>query len=113
MHYWRSAVLGLALGLTPFAAQAHGGHDEEVAISQSSARARADYAPDQLVANKKIPASWQGKAQTSSDVRMSPAGLLWVVTYANPEETDKSKRTLYVYIDKVGYFHSFNFTGKL
>jgi hypothetical protein len=45
--------------------------------------------------------------------RPTPKGPVWVVTYENPEEKNKAKRTLYIFIDEMGYFINSNHTGKL
>jgi hypothetical protein len=113
MQMWKSILISAAMAFATVAAHAHAGHDDEQPVSRESALIRADYARDQLVASKKLPASWQGKPQTFSSSRPTPKGPVWVVTYENPEEKSKAKRTLYIFIDEMGYFINSNHTGKL
>lgn len=44
--------------------------------------------------------------------KATPAGVLWIITFNNPAETDKAKQTLYILLDGMGNYIGANHTGK-
>jgi hypothetical protein len=66
-----------------------------------------------LVEAKQLAPSWQGKAAKDLRTEQTPFGLVWVMSYENPAETDRAKRTVYIFFDEFGNFIGGNHSGKV
>ena len=61
-----------------------------------------------LVTQAKLGASWAKAKPLKSEVRTKNGVQQWVVTFSNPSERIRAKRTLYVIMDAAGSFVSAN-----
>lgn len=102
------AVLLLASGM----ALSHDDHGEDAPITKEVAAARGEMIVGALVEDKKLASSWQQKKQKEVASKVTPGGALWVVSFNNPAEKDKAKRTLYILLDDAGNYIGANHTGK-
>lgn len=112
MNKYLTAFAGMLLLVTGSLAQAHGNHDEEAPITRQLAGGRAMSVIGALVQDEKLAPSWAGKRPTEVLNKATPAGALWVITFTNPAEADKSKQTLYILLDGMGNYIGANHNGK-
>ena len=61
-----------------------------------------------LVTQAKLSASWTKVKPLKSEIRNQSGAQQWVVTFQNPSERVRAKRTLYVIMDADGSFVSAN-----
>ena len=101
-------TLAAAVGTIAVPAVAHpDGHGEYV----PQRRPIAEMAQDsviKLVTQAKLSASWAKAKPLKSDIRTKNGAQQWVVTFLNPSERVRAKRTLYVIMDADGSFVSAN-----
>jgi hypothetical protein len=117
MKILKSTILAslLALGSTNLyaaGAHSHGGssHVHEK-ISETKAITIAKGMKDGLIKKGKINNAWQNIDSSKAVKKAFAKGEEWVVTFNNPQIEDKSKQTLYVFVDLYGEVTGANFTG--
>ncbi len=106
----RIALLALAAAVGSIAvpAVAHpDGHGEYVPQRRPIAE-MAQGSVVKLVTQAKLSASWTKAKPLKSEVRTKNGAQQWVVTFQNPSERVRAKRTLYVIMDADGSFASAN-----
>ena len=106
----RIALLAVAAAVGTFAvpAVAHpDGHSEYVPQRRPIAELAQDSVV-KLVTQAKLSASWTKLKPLKSDIRTKNGAQQWVVTFRNPSERLRAKRTLYVIMDADGSFVSAN-----
>jgi len=113
MKLLRQALLGSLLAAIASLTFAHAGHGHGTPIPKDEVNVRAEQVVGFLIVGKKLARSWEKRQLKEVSSRESPDGLVWVVTYENPNETDKAKRTLYIFLDDLGNFIDSNHSGKL
>lgn len=67
---------------------------------------------DALVASGKLDASWKAVKHEKVEQVDGKKGKEWKVTFRNPQVTDTTKQTLYVFLSAPGNVLAANFTGK-
>jgi hypothetical protein len=67
---------------------------------------------DQLITDGKIEASWKDIVPSDAEQKDFSGKKEWVVTFKNPNATDKAKATLYIFLALNGNYLASNFTGK-
>src|SRR4030095_5561660 len=107
------ALLGSLLAVIASLSFAHAAHEHRTAIPKDEVNVRAEQVVGFLIVGKRLPRSWEKRQLKDVSSRESPNGLIWVVTYQNPNESDKSKRMLYIFLDDLGNFIDNNYSGKL
>jgi hypothetical protein len=103
---------GLCFALCAGLALAHPNHADGPPVAKDELPALGQRVMGSLVQSQ-LASSWQGK--TAKDVRsaQTPAGLVWIVSYENPAETDAAKRSLYIFFDEFGNFLGGNHSGRI
>ena len=117
MKILKSTILAslLALGSTNLyaaGAHSHGGstHIHEK-ISETKAITVAKIMKDGLIKKGTINNSWQNIDASKVEKKTFGKSEEWVVTFNNLQIEDKSKQTLYVFVDLYGEVTGANFTG--
>lgn len=106
----RIALLALAaaVGTTAVPAVAHpDGHGEYMPQRRPIAEMAQDSVV-KLVTQAKLSASWANAKPLKSEMRTKSGVQQWVVTFQNPSERVRAKRTLYVIMHLDGSFVSAN-----
>jgi hypothetical protein len=67
---------------------------------------------DSLVSSGKLDASWKAVKHEKVEQVDGKKGKEWKITFKNPQVTDTTKQTLYVFLSPVGNVVAANFTGK-
>ena len=67
---------------------------------------------DSLVSSGKLDSSWKAVKHEKIEQVDGKKGKEWKVTFKNPQVTDASKQTLYVFLSLPGNVVAANFTGK-
>lgn len=100
--------------LWSFGAAAHEGHDHEVVlITTSEAETRAKEEIARLADSGKIDSSWKTAAKVeTSGLKGEGKKQEWALTFSNPNVTDATKKTLYVFLTPTGKYVAANFTGR-
>ena len=111
MKIFKGILFGSLLTLFALLASAHPNHGDEAPISSAEASAIGSRAVSLLIDNRKLAESWQQKQLREVTSRQTSAGLVWVVRYENANEEDKTKRTLYIFVDEFGGFIGGNHSG--
>lgn len=106
----------LALGTTSLYAEgahSHGGvsHVHEK-ITEAKAIVIAKSMADNLAKKGTIDKSWENVDASKVEKKTFGKNEEWVVSFNNSKVEDKSKQTLYVFIDLTGEVTGANFTGK-
>ncbi len=113
MKLRRSVLAALSLVLASILAapaMAHEGHHGP--IEQDDAAKIASINIERLVDAGKLERSWKEKAKLqTADLVPDGKAKKWALTYQNPDATDASKRTLYVFLNEHGKYLVANFTG--
>lgn len=112
MKKYITAFAGLLFMMAGSLAHSHGSHDEEAPVTRQLAGGRAMGVVGALVQDKKLAPSWAGQRPTEVLNKATPAGALWIITFTNPAEADKSKQTLYILLDGMGNYIGANHNGK-
>ena len=81
-------------------------------ISKQKAIAKAEQQLAKLVKKGKVDKSWQGKQASSAEQKTYNGEKEWLVTFKNPDLSDKSKQTLYMFFKIDGHYLATNYTGK-
>lgn len=84
------------------------GHDNEYRPQRRPIAELAQESVVRLVTQAKLPASWSKVKPAKSAVRTKNGAQQWVVTFQNPAERNRAKRTLYVIMTPDGAFISAN-----
>jgi len=101
----------LALFITP--AIAGPGHSHSHGpISKEQAIIKAEKRLGRQVKRGKVDKSWQGKKAASAELKTYNGKKEWLVMFSNPELSDKSKQTLYMFFKLDGHYLATNYTGK-
>ncbi|MFC4159676.1 DUF6488 family protein [Chitinimonas lacunae] len=116
MKSWKCLIASSVLALTTVTANAHGSHGshgDEAPLTKESAATHGNQIVQQLIQDKKLPASWQKLTPSEVTNKQLFKGRMWVITYTNPQEKNAAKKTLYVFIDEFGNYVDANHTGGL
>ncbi|MCW8886161.1 MAG: DUF6488 family protein [Motiliproteus sp.] len=65
-----------------------------------------------LVKNNVIESSWNTVKIGNIEQKAFGSNREWVATFSNPQITDKSKQTLYIFLTLSGEYLAANYTGK-
>lgn len=103
------AAVPLMLGAT---ALAHEGHDHDEPLTSTDAASLADKALPDVIKAQKLNVSWQKAQRQEPKVLTANGAEVWVVSYANAQETNTANRLLYLFFDDLGNFVTANHTGK-
>ena len=88
------------------------GHSHDHGIKSESIQKIAEAEVQRLVLEKKIAKSW-GSMPIAKIGRTHQSYIDdWIVAFENPKIKKKSKRTLYIFVSKVGNITGANYTGK-
>ena len=104
--------LGAMLALVSISSFAHPDHGDETPVSKEQATLLAARAVALLVEQKHLAPTWQTKKLKDVATTETPMGPVWIVSFENPNETDKAKRLVYIYLDEFGNYLGGNHTGK-
>lgn len=96
----------------PALAGAGHSHGPQVPVSSEEVVDRATSTLAYLVDEKKVDASWAGKAVADVEQKTFSQGPEWVVIFKNNEIKDTSKRTLYMFFSLGGERLGANYTGE-
>lgn len=108
-----NVVLAALLILMPVRLLAHSDHGSWEPVTGEQAAGKAGQLVKTLVGNKKLSESWLKAKPAPVASRDTQYGPVWVVTFQNPEEKEKDKQTLYVFMDEAGEPIAANHEGKL
>ena len=106
-------IAGVVFAAIAGASSAHPNHGDGPPIGKEQVPALGDRAVMLLVEAKQLPQSWRGRPVKEVSSRETPVGPVWVVSYENPGEPDRAKRTVYLFFDEFGNFIGGNHSGKL
>jgi hypothetical protein len=106
-------VVGTLFALYLVGAAAHPNHGDGPPITKEELPVLGQRAMVALVEAKQLAPSWQGRAAKNVRSEQTPAGLVWVLDYENPAETDRAKRNVSIFFDEFGNFIGGNHSGKL
>ena len=112
MPTYKRCLLAALLLLACGAANAHPFHNLEP-ITESTAPRLANQVVAYLVDIQKLPGSWMYREFKSVSTRNTPGGLVWVVVFQNPNETDATRTTLFIFLDELGNPINANFSGEM
>lgn len=90
----------------------HGNGHSHGPISKEKAIVKAEKRLKSLVNKGKIDKSWKDQKAASAQKKDYKGKQEWVVTFKNPQLSDKSKRTLYMFFKIDGHYLATNYTGK-
>ena len=80
-------------------------------FSSAAAETKARAVVGTMVDRKIVGASWRTVAPASVATRERAGSKEWVVTFRNPKERARAKRTLYVFLSESGEYKAANHTG--
>ena len=80
-------------------------------FSAAAAQAKARAVVDTMIQRKVVGPNWRGVAPAAASVRDKGGAKEWVVTFRNPKERVRAKRTLYVFLTEMGEYKAANHTG--
>jgi hypothetical protein len=106
-------VLAGVLTIMPMVSFAHSNHAPVEPVTAEQVGNIAGGVVQNLVRNKKLADSWKAVKPTPATRRDTRYGPVWVVTFSNAEEVDKSKQSLSVFVDEFGSPLTANHEGKL
>lgn len=118
MKILKSTILAslLALGTTNlFAGSAHshgGSSHEHEKINEIKAIVIAKNMKDGLIKKGTITNTWQNIDASKVEKKLFAKNEEWVVNFNNPQIENKSKQTLYVFVDLYGEVTGANYSGK-
>ena len=111
----RTFILFLLLSIITPVVSVHAGaghsHGPGITITEQQAIQRATEIVSIIVEKGKIDKSWAEVDVTQAEKQKNKYGQEWVVTFNNPNEADKSRQTLYVFLSLDGQYLGANFTG--
>ena len=90
-------------------ANAHPDHDEVQTIDRQQAVTMATYFMQRMVKNGKLDESWESIEASDSTFGRRDSRMGWVISFNDPEQTDKDKQTFFVFLTSTGYLLSSGF----
>jgi hypothetical protein len=100
-----AVVCALMLALLPFQLAAHPeGHDDLEPVSQEQIHTAAQFIVEQLVAAKRVPASWGNLQPAEMAPRVFKDNPEWLIRYHNPEIQNPAEQNLYVFLNLGGQY---------
>ncbi len=93
-----------------YASDSHSSHNQ--GIKSKSIQKIAKDEVKRLVLEKKIAKSWKSIPVTKIGKTHQSYIDDWIVVFENPKIKKKSRRTLYIFISKLGNVKGANYTGK-
>jgi len=107
----------LAWGFNPLYAggnhdHGHGHSHNQVTLSKDKAKKVAIKTLNDLVKSGKINKSWSGKVVVKSEKKQFHHSKEWVISFKNRTLKDKTKQTLYIFINMHGQSMGANYSGK-
>ena len=88
-----------------------GGHSHGP-ITKEKAISKAEKLLNRLVKRGKVDKSWGNKKAANAEKKTYSGKNEWVVSFNNPDLTDKSKQTLYMFFKLDGHYLATNYSGK-
>jgi hypothetical protein len=104
-----TACLALVAGI----ASGHPNHGDGPPVTKGELPALGQRVMVALVEAKQLAPSWQGKVAKDVRSEQTQFGLVWILSYENPAETDQAKRNVYIFFDEFGNFIGGNHSGKV
>ena len=80
-------------------------------FTAAAAQAKARSVVETMIQRKLVGPSWRTAAPAAASVREKGGAKEWVVTFRNPKERARAKRTLYVFLTESGEYKAANHTG--
>ena len=90
----------------------HGHVHKKEAVSKSVIEVNAKTELESLVKKQKIDKLWSGTSVKEMRQKKFHHNTEWVVSFKNTKVEDKTKQTLYIFVDLEGKTTGANFTGK-
>lgn len=90
----------------------HGHEHKKEVVSKSVVEAHAKTELESLVKKQKIDAQWSGTPTREMKKKKFHHNVEWVVSFKNTKVENKTKQTLYIFIDLEGKTTGVNFTGE-
>lgn len=90
----------------------HGHKHKTEVVSKSVIEAHAKTELESLVKKQKIDKLWSGTSIEEIKQKKFHHNTEWVVSFKNTKVENKTKQTLYIFIDLAGKTTGANFTGK-
>jgi len=81
-------------------------------IDQAAAEVKAEKAVSSLVQQDVLEASWKGQPVSSIEKTKRNGDVVWRATFNNATASDKTKRSLFVYLTITGGFITANYTAQ-
>ncbi len=88
-----------------------GGHSHEK-INETKAILIAQNMKNELTKQGKLDKSWQSIELSKTENKTFGKSEEWMISFSNPQIADKSKQTLYVFVNLYGKVTGANHTGK-
>ncbi|MFT5662060.1 MAG: hypothetical protein ACI9TV_002708 [Sulfurimonas sp.] len=109
----KAVITLLTLSFTTlYASDGHSHSSHNTGIKSKSIQKIAKGEVQRLILEKKIAKSWNSMPITKIGKTHQSYIDDWIVVFENSEIKKKSRRTLYVFISKVGNVTGVNYTGK-
>jgi hypothetical protein len=103
----------LCFALCAGLALAHPNHGDGPPVAKDDLPALGQRVLASLVQSKQLASSWEGKTAREVRSAQTAAGLVWIISYENPAETDRAKRSVYIFFDEFGNFLGGNHSGRV
>ena len=87
-------------------------HDHQTGIKSKSIQKIAQSEVQRLVLEKKIAPSWKSIPVAKIGNTQNSYIDDWIVVFENPQIKKKSRRSLYIFVSKMGNVTGANYTGK-
>ena len=100
-----------ALSSSPASAGSGHSHDVASPISEDQALKKATGVVANIVKAGKLDTSWTQLKPIEAKKKINQNGSEWIITFKNPNEKDKTKQTLYVFLSLSGEYLAANFSG--
>jgi hypothetical protein len=113
MKIMRDVLLVMCLAFFSIAAPAHPGHGDGRIVETDEVPVLGERVVTLLVQDKRLAPSWSGIPPKEVASRPTSSGPIWVVSYENPSEADKAKRTIYLFFDESGNYLGGNHSGQI
>ncbi|MDH5181017.1 MAG: DUF6488 family protein [Gammaproteobacteria bacterium] len=109
--FYSALFCSMLLLTTPVIAGPGHGHSHGP-ISRDKAVIKAEKRLQRLVTQGKVDKSWADKKVSTIEKKTYNGKEEWVVIFTNPDLSDKSKQTLYMFFKLDGHYLATNYTGK-
>jgi hypothetical protein len=106
-------AVGALFALYLATAAAHPNHGDGRAVEKDEVPLLGERVVTLLVQDKRLAPSWRGIPAKEVASRPTSSGPVWVVSYENPREADKAKRTIYLFFDESGNYLGGNHSGQI